>query len=132
MFYTAYRPRRKHYQYDYRHTDGELFSCVAGTSKSADNAAMNGSTRKSTTQNDRTMDNLIAKTIHQQIGGLRFAAMTGSHDFINLGNGLRMSLSRNKTSANSLVIDLWSLCFAKKSSMTRAQTSTTCGFTASP
>lgn len=78
------------------------------------------------------MDNLIAKTILQQIGGHRFAAMTGSHDFINLGNGLRMSLSRNKTSANRLVIDLWSLCFAKKSSMTRAQTSITCGSTASP
>lgn len=26
MFYTGYRTRRKkHYQYDYRHTDGELF-----------------------------------------------------------------------------------------------------------
>lgn len=22
VFYTGYRPRRKHYQYDYRHTDG--------------------------------------------------------------------------------------------------------------
>lgn len=31
VFYNAYRPRRKHYQYDYRHTNGELFSCVAGT-----------------------------------------------------------------------------------------------------
>ena len=50
------------------------------------------------------MDNLIAKTILQQIGGHRFAAMTGSHDFINLGNGLRISLSRNKTSANRLEI----------------------------
>lgn len=52
VFYTGYPTRRKkHYQYDYRHTNGELFSCVAGT-KSADNAVMNGSTRKSTTQND--------------------------------------------------------------------------------
>ena len=34
VFYTGYRTRRKkHYQYDYRHTDGELFSCVAGTLK---------------------------------------------------------------------------------------------------
>ncbi len=33
VFYNAYRPRRKHYQYDYRHTDRELFSCVAGTLK---------------------------------------------------------------------------------------------------
>lgn len=34
VFYTGYRTRRKkHYQYDYRHFDGELFSCVAGTLK---------------------------------------------------------------------------------------------------
>ena len=33
IFYNAHRPRHKHYQYDYRHTDGELFSCVAGTLK---------------------------------------------------------------------------------------------------
>ena len=32
VFYTGYRTRRKkHYQYDYRHTDGELFSYVADT-----------------------------------------------------------------------------------------------------
>lgn len=90
-------------------------------SKSADNAAMNGSTRKPTTQNDITMDNLIAKTILQQIGGHRFAAMTGSHDFINLGNGLRISLSRNKTSANRLEIiydegaDLYNVRFYRQS-----------------
>lgn len=34
VFYTGYRTRRKkRYQYDYRHTDGELFSCVADTLK---------------------------------------------------------------------------------------------------
>lgn len=34
VFYTGYRSRRKkHYQYDYRYTDGELFSCVAGRLK---------------------------------------------------------------------------------------------------
>ncbi len=34
IFYTGYRTRRKkHYQYDYRHTDGELFSCVCATLK---------------------------------------------------------------------------------------------------
>ena len=70
-------------------------------SKSADNAVMNGLTRKSTTQNNSVMDNQVAKIILQQIGGHRFVAMTGCHDFINLGNGLRMSLSRNKTSANN-------------------------------
>ena len=32
VFYTGYRShRKKHYQYDYRHTDGELFSCMADT-----------------------------------------------------------------------------------------------------
>ena len=39
---------------------------------------------------------MIAKTIFEQIGGRRFAAMTGSKDFIDMGNGLRMSLARNK------------------------------------
>ena len=31
VFYIGYRPRRKRYQYDYRHSDGELFSCVSPT-----------------------------------------------------------------------------------------------------
>ena len=66
------------------------------------------------------MDNQIAVTILQQIGGRRFIAMTGSHDFINLGNGLRMSLSRNKTSANRLEIlydegaDLYNMRFYRR------------------
>ena len=47
---------------------------------------------------------MIAQTILQQIGGRRFTAMTGSRDFIDMGNGLRMSLARNKTSANRLDI----------------------------
>ena len=47
---------------------------------------------------------MIAKTILQQIGGRRFAARTGSRDFIDMGDGLRMSLARNKTSANRLDI----------------------------
>ena len=29
---------------------------------------------------------MIAKTILEQIGGRRFAAMTGSKDFIDMGN----------------------------------------------
>ncbi len=60
------------------------------------------------------MDNHIAATILQQIGGKRFMVMTGSHDFINLGNGLRMSLSRNKTSANRLEI-LYNMRFYRQS-----------------
>ena len=31
VFYIGYRHRSKRYQYDYRHTDGELFSYVAPT-----------------------------------------------------------------------------------------------------
>ena len=67
------------------------------------------------------MDNQVAKIILQQIGGRRFVAMTGSHDLINLGNGLRMSLSRNKTSANRLEIiydegsDIYDLRFYRQS-----------------
>ena len=131
VFYTGYRSHlKKHYQCDYRHTDGELFYVKLSInyslawqvhSKSADNAVMNGLTRKSTTQNKIVMDNQVAKIILQQIGGRRFVAMTGSHDFINLGNGLRMSLSRNKTSANRLEIiydegaDLYDLRFYRQS-----------------
>ena len=38
VLYTGCRSRRKkHYQYDYRHTDGELFSCVANTLKECRN-----------------------------------------------------------------------------------------------
>lgn len=64
--------------------------------------------------------NMIAKTILEQIGGRRFAAMTGSKDFIDMGNGLRMSLARNKTSVNRLDIiydggaDLYNMRFYRK------------------
>jgi len=90
-------------------------------SKSADKSVTNGSTRKSTIQNKTVMDNQVAKIILQQIGGSRFLTMTGSRDLINLGNGLRMSLSRNKTSANRLEIiydegaDLYNLRFYRQS-----------------
>lgn len=47
---------------------------------------------------------MIAKIILEQIGGGRFIAMTGSKVFIDLGNGLRMNLTRNRTSANRLDI----------------------------
>ena len=63
---------------------------------------------------------MIAKTILQQIGGKRFATMTGSRDFIDMGNGLRMSLARNKTSANRLDIiydggaDLYNMRFYRR------------------
>jgi len=63
---------------------------------------------------------MIAQTILQQIGGRRFTAMTGSRDFIDMGNGLRMSLARNKTSANRLDIiydagaDLYNMRFYRR------------------
>lgn len=49
---------------------------------------------------------MVAQTILEQLGGGRFIAMTGSKVFIDLGNGLRMNLTRNKTSANRLEIIL--------------------------
>lgn len=49
---------------------------------------------------------MVAKTILEQIGGGKFIAMTGSRNFMDLGNGLRMNLARNKTSANRLEIIL--------------------------
>lgn len=48
----------------------------------------------------------IAQTILQQIGGKRFITMTGSNNFMDLGNALRMNLTRNKTQANRLKIEL--------------------------
>ena len=48
----------------------------------------------------------IAATILQQIGGRRFIAMTGSKNLMDLGNALRMNLTRNKTQANRLTIEL--------------------------
>ena len=62
---------------------------------------------------------MIAKTILQQIGGKRFTAMTGSRDFIDMGNGLRMSLQGTKQVPTALT-----------SSMTKGQTSTICASTA--
>ena len=55
--------------------------------------------------------NMIAKTILEQIGGRRFAAMTGSKDFIDMGNGLRMSLARNIYDAGA---DLYNMRFYRR------------------
>jgi hypothetical protein len=48
----------------------------------------------------------VAQTILDQIGGNQFITMTGSSSFVNTGNGLRMKLSRNKSGANYLNIEL--------------------------
>ena len=64
---------------------------------------------------------MIAQTILQQIGGRRFTVMTGSKKLIDIGKGLRMSLSRNKTQANRLEIvldestDTYTMRFYKQS-----------------
>ncbi len=49
---------------------------------------------------------MIANTILQQLGSHGFTVMTGSRNYINLSNGLQMSLARSKTSANRLKIIL--------------------------
>lgn len=49
---------------------------------------------------------MIAQTILQQIGGNKFIVMTGSKKLLDMGNGLRMNLARNKTQANRLEITL--------------------------
>ena len=72
-----------------------------------------------TFKTQKTRD-MTAKTKFQQIGERRFTAMTGSRDFIDMGNGLRMSLTRNKTSANRLDIiydagaDLYNMRFYRR------------------
>ena len=64
---------------------------------------------------------MTAKTILEQMGGHGFAAMTGSKHFIDLGNGLQMSLARNKTSATRLRVildeatDTYTMCFYRQS-----------------
>ena len=50
----------------------------------------------------KTKKSMIAKTILQQIGGRRFVAMTGSKDFIDMGNGLRMSLQGTRRARTAL------------------------------
>jgi len=72
------------------------------------------------TPQNKTKKKKKPKTILEQIGGRRFATMTGSKDFIDMGNGLRMSLARNKTSANRLDIiydagaDLYNMRFYRR------------------
>ena len=63
---------------------------------------------------------MIAQTILMQLGSRRFVAFTGSKQLTDMGNGLRLNLARNKTSANRLDIiydggtDLYNLRFYRK------------------
>lgn len=59
-----------------------------------------------------------AHIIYNQLGGSRFAFMTGSKNFANTGEGLQFRLRRNKTAANFCIIslngnDLYNVEFAK-------------------
>ena len=42
------------------------------------------------------MDATIARTIYEQIGGNRFAVMTGAKDIVLLPNGLRFRIGRKR------------------------------------
>ena len=51
-------------------------------------------------------DMSVAKTILSQLGGYKFAVMTGAKNCIDTGDGLSMKIGRNKTSSNYLTITL--------------------------
>ena len=48
----------------------------------------------------------VAKTILSQLGGNKFAVMTGAKNFVDCGDALSMRIGRNKTSSNYLIITL--------------------------
>lgn len=59
-----------------------------------------------------------AKEILNQLGGNKFIAMTGSKEFIDMGDGLKMKLTANKIKAQYLYIqllpnDTYKMTFAK-------------------
>ena len=60
----------------------------------------------------------VANTIYQQLGGGRFAAMTGAKNFLAIDNGLRFRIGRNASKANMVEIklnglDLYDIKFIK-------------------
>lgn len=60
----------------------------------------------------------VAETIYHQLGGGRFAAMTGAKNFLALENGLRFRIGRNASKANMVEIklnglDLYDITFIK-------------------
>ena len=63
-----------------------------------------------------------AKEILNQLGGNKFISMTGSKEFIDMGDGLKMKLAANKIKAQYLYIqlvpnDTYKMTFAKISKM---------------
>ena len=60
----------------------------------------------------------IANEIYRQLGGNKFAVMTGAKNFIDIENGIRMKIGRNKTNHNWMEVtlnslDLYDVAFAK-------------------
>ena len=51
----------------------------------------------------------VANEIYRTLGGHKFVVMTGAKNFIDLKNGIRMKIGRNKTNANWMEITLNSL-----------------------
>lgn len=59
-----------------------------------------------TTDFEREAMETIGRTIFEQIGGNRFAAMTGAKQFVLLENGLRFRIGKNNSKANFVEITL--------------------------
>ena len=60
----------------------------------------------------------VANEIYRHLGGNKFAVMTGAKNFIDLENGIRMKIGRNKTNHNWMEVtlnslDLYDVAFAK-------------------
>lgn len=51
-------------------------------------------------------ENIVAKTILQQLGGTKFLAMTGSKNLTTTKYSLNMNLSKNNASAKFLTVEL--------------------------
>lgn len=49
---------------------------------------------------------MVAQTILNQLGGNRFVAMTGAKNFVALENGIKFSIGRNASKANTVKITL--------------------------
>ena len=60
----------------------------------------------------------VANEIYRQLGGNKFAVMTGAKNFIDIENGIRMKIGRNKTNHNWMEVtvnslELYDVAFAK-------------------
>lgn len=65
-----------------------------------------------------TRNMVVAENIRQQLGGSRFAVMTGAKNFVAIDNGLRFRIGRNASKANMVEItlnglDLYDIKFIK-------------------